>query len=223
VGGQQVQITEEAVARLPFGTLLHFSKDPAAAMPTQPPVLLVAPLSGHFATLLRETVRTMLPITTFTSPDWLNARDVSVSHGDFGLDDHIGYLMRFIATVGPGCHVIAVCQPCVAALAAVALMPKTTTGPAAQPHADGRSRRLPREPDRSQPAGGQQADRLVRAEPDQPCATASCGLPARVYPGSAADGFMSMNLSRTSSRCVRFTSTWRKADGRGATHPALLR
>ena len=122
VARRPVQITEEAVVRLPFGTLLHFRKDPAAGVPSQPPVLLVAPLSGHFATLLRETVRTMLPDHDVYITDWLNARDVSVSHGDFGLDDYIGYLMRFMATVGPACHVIAVCQPCVAALAAVALM-----------------------------------------------------------------------------------------------------
>jgi poly(3-hydroxybutyrate) depolymerase len=122
LGAQRVRITEEAVLRLPFGTLLHFRKDPDASVPAQPPVLLVAPLSGHFATLLRETVRTMLHDHDVYITDWHNARDVPVKHGDFGLDDHIGYLMRFVATVGPGCHVVAVCQPCVAALAAVALL-----------------------------------------------------------------------------------------------------
>ena len=108
VGGRPVAISEEAVLTLPFGTLLHFRKDAAAAVPTQPPVLVVAPLSGHFATLLRETVRTMLQDHDVYITDWHNARDVSVSHGDFGFDDYIGYLMRYIATVGPGCHVIAV-------------------------------------------------------------------------------------------------------------------
>jgi poly(3-hydroxybutyrate) depolymerase len=122
VGTRDVAIAEETVLGLPFGTLLHFRKDPAAAVPAQPPVLLVAPLSGHFATLLRETVRTMLQDHDVYITDWHNARDVSVRHGDFGFDDYIGYLMRYIATVGPGCHVIAVCQPCVATLAAAALM-----------------------------------------------------------------------------------------------------
>jgi poly(3-hydroxybutyrate) depolymerase len=122
VGGEQIPIQEQVVLELPFGTLLHFRKDPGAAASVQPRVLLVAPLSGHFATLLRETVRTMLPDHDVYITDWHNARDVSVRHGDFGLDDHIGYLMRYIATIGSGCHVIAVCQPCVAALAAVALL-----------------------------------------------------------------------------------------------------
>jgi poly(3-hydroxybutyrate) depolymerase len=122
VGTQRVPIIEDAVLKLPFGTLLHFRKDPAASVAAQPPLLLVAPLSGHFATLLRETVRTMLQDHDVYITDWHNARDVSVRHGDFGLDDHIGYLMRYIATVGAGCHVVAVCQPCVAALAAAALL-----------------------------------------------------------------------------------------------------
>ncbi|HEX4596442.1 MAG TPA: polyhydroxyalkanoate depolymerase [Burkholderiaceae bacterium] len=122
LGGERVPIIEEAVLTLPFGTLLHFRKEPSASVPAQPPVLLVAPLSGHFATLLRETVRTMLQDHDVYITDWHNARDVSMMQGDFGLDEHIGYLMRYIAAIGPGCHVVAVCQPCVAALAAVALL-----------------------------------------------------------------------------------------------------
>jgi poly(3-hydroxybutyrate) depolymerase len=121
-GGEPVAVSEQKVLSLPFGTLLHFRKDAAAGLPEQPPVLLVAPMSGHFATLLRETVRTLLQDHDVYITDWHNARDVALHHGAFGLDDHIGYLMRFIATVGPGCHVVAVCQPCVAALAATALM-----------------------------------------------------------------------------------------------------
>ncbi|HWY72220.1 MAG TPA: polyhydroxyalkanoate depolymerase [Burkholderiaceae bacterium] len=198
VGGRWVQITEEAVARLPFGTLLHFRKDPAAGVPTQPPVLLVAPLSGHFATLLRETVRTMLPDHDVYITDWLNARDVSMSHGDFGLDDYIGYLMRFIATVGPGCHVIAVCQPCVAALAAVALMaeddhpaqPRSLTlmaGPVD-------CRVNPTEVNRlatSKPIGWFEQNLISRVPPPHP------GFLRRVYPGFLQlMAFMSMNLPR---------------------------
>ncbi len=122
LGAQPVSIREEAILRLPFGTLQHFRKDPAAGLPKQPPVLLAAPLSGHFATLLRDTVRTFLQDHDVYITDWHNARDVSMRYGDFGLEEHIGYLMRFIATIGPGCHVVAVCQPCVAALAATALL-----------------------------------------------------------------------------------------------------
>jgi poly(3-hydroxybutyrate) depolymerase len=120
IGAQRVAVREEVALQLPFGSLLHFRKDAGAG--EQPAVLLAAPLSGHFATLLRETVRSFLPDHDVYITDWHNARDVSLRHGEFGLDDYIGYLMRFIATVGPGCHVVAVCQPCVAALAAVALL-----------------------------------------------------------------------------------------------------
>ena len=72
--------------------------------------------------LLRDTLRTLLQDHEVYITDWRNARDVGLQHGSFGLDDYIGYLMRFIETIGPGCHVVAVCQPCVAALAATALM-----------------------------------------------------------------------------------------------------
>jgi poly(3-hydroxybutyrate) depolymerase len=126
LGGERVPVSEEKALRLPFGTLLHFRKAAgfraSAQAPAHPPVLLAAPMSGHFATLLRETVRTLLQDHDVYITDWHNARDVALRYGEFGLDDYIGYLMRFIATVGPGCHVVAVCQPCVAALAATALM-----------------------------------------------------------------------------------------------------
>jgi poly(3-hydroxybutyrate) depolymerase len=82
----------------------------------------VAPLSGHFATLLRETVRTLLQDHDVYITDWHNARDVPLSRGAFGLDDYIEHMMRFLAAIGPGAHLVAVCQPCVAALAATALM-----------------------------------------------------------------------------------------------------
>jgi poly(3-hydroxybutyrate) depolymerase len=87
-----------------------------------PRVLLVAPLSGHFATLLRETIRTLLQDHDVYVTDWHNARDVHLRHGAFGLDDYIAYMMDFVRRIGPGTHVVAVCQPCVAALAATALL-----------------------------------------------------------------------------------------------------
>ncbi|NML46505.1 polyhydroxyalkanoate depolymerase [Ramlibacter sp. G-1-2-2] len=117
-GGPQ-PVTEEKVLSLPFGTLLRFAKPGAAA---QPRVLLVAPLSGHFSTLLRETARTLLAHHDVYITDWHNARDVSLRHGSFGLDDYVDYMMRYLRAIGPGAHVVAVCQPCVAALAATALL-----------------------------------------------------------------------------------------------------
>ena len=122
VGEQEIAISEESVLSLPFGTLLRFKKDTTVDLPCQPPVLLVAPLSGHFATLLRETARTLLQDHDVYITDWHNARDVALKHGAFGLDDYIDHMIRFTETIGPGTHVVAVCQPCVAALAATAIM-----------------------------------------------------------------------------------------------------
>jgi len=122
VGDRALAVTEESVLRLPFGTLLRFRKEGASDLPYQPPVLLVAPLSGHFATLLRETAKTLLQDHDVYITDWHNARDVSLAHGAFALDDYIDHMIRFTQTIGPGTHVVAVCQPCVAALAAAAIM-----------------------------------------------------------------------------------------------------
>jgi polyhydroxyalkanoate depolymerase len=97
----------------------------------QPRVLLVAPLSGHFATLLRETVRTMLPDHDVYITDWHNARDVPLTAGRFGFDEYIDHLIKFLEVMGPGTHVLAVCQPCVAVLAAAAVMAQA--GNKAQP------------------------------------------------------------------------------------------
>jgi polyhydroxyalkanoate depolymerase len=114
-----VTVHEDVVDRTPFATLLHFRKD---VDPPPPRVLLVAPMSGHFATLLRDTVRTMLPEHDVYLTDWHNARDVAAAHGAFGLDDFVDHVVRFLAVLGPASHVVAVCQPCVAVLAAVAVM-----------------------------------------------------------------------------------------------------
>jgi len=119
VGNREVAVREEVARVTPFGTLLHFKKDVDAA---QPRVLLVAPLSGHFATLLRATVNTMLAEHDVYVTDWHNARDVALSHGQFGFDDYIQHLIDFLETIGPGAHIVAVCQPCVAALVATAVM-----------------------------------------------------------------------------------------------------
>jgi len=128
VGNREVEVTEVPVLKLPFGTLLRFKKDIDIE---QPRVLVVAPLSGHFATLLRNTVRTLLPDNDVYITDWHNARDVSLEAGAFGFDDYVDYLIKFLEKLGPGAHLVAVCQPCVQALAAVAMM--AANGNAAQP------------------------------------------------------------------------------------------
>jgi poly(3-hydroxybutyrate) depolymerase len=119
VGGETVAVREEATLVTPFGTLLHFKK---ATDAVHPRVLIVAPMSGHFATLLRGTVRTMLPENDVYVTDWHNARDVPLADGAFGIDDYVEHIIRFLEALGPGAHVVAVCQPCVPVLAAVAVM-----------------------------------------------------------------------------------------------------
>ncbi len=128
VGNREVEVREEAAASTPFGTLLHFKKDIATA---QPRVLLVAPLSGHFSTLLRATVRTMLPEHDVFITDWHNARDIPLTAGRFGVDEYSDHVIKFLEVMGPGAHVLAVCQPCVSVLAAVAVMAQA--GNPAQP------------------------------------------------------------------------------------------
>ena len=121
VGEREIPVVEETVLSLPFGTLLRFRKTDTD-LPEQPKVLLAAPLSGHFATLLRETAKTLLQDHDVYITDWHNARDVSLLHGGFSLDDYISYMIAFTEAVGEGSHLVAVCQPCVAALAATAVM-----------------------------------------------------------------------------------------------------
>lgn len=120
VGGREVEVVEEATHVTPFCTLLRFRREGVAG--DAPRVLVVAPLSGHFATLLRETVRTMLADHDVYITDWHNARDVPVLAGRFGLDEYTEHLMLFLRVLGPGAHMVAICQPCVPALAATALM-----------------------------------------------------------------------------------------------------
>jgi len=128
IGNRVVDVVEEAADDTPFGTLLHFRKNAAVA---QPRVLLVAPMSGHFATLLRNTVEVMLPEHDVYITDWKNARDIPLDAGAFGLDEFVSHLIRFLEVIGPGAHIVAVCQPAVPALAAVALMAEA--GNPAQP------------------------------------------------------------------------------------------
>jgi poly(3-hydroxybutyrate) depolymerase len=119
VGNREVPVTERIVLDLPFGRLLHFAKDIDTP---QPRVLVCAPLSGHFATLLRATIATLLRDHDVYVTDWANARDVPLSAGRFGVEDYVGYVIRFLEEIGPGSHILAVCQPCVQTLAAVAVM-----------------------------------------------------------------------------------------------------
>jgi poly(3-hydroxybutyrate) depolymerase len=195
VGNREVAVHEEPVAVTPFGTLLRFRKDVTLA---QPRVLVVAPLSGHFATLLRSLVRTMLPEHDVCITDWHNARDVSMEHGRFGFDDYVHHLIDWLEELGSPTHVVAVCQPCVQVLAAAALMAQA--GSPAQP----RSMTLMAGPidTRINPT---KVNELAMSKPIEwfeqnliarvPMRHAGAGR--RVYPGFVQlAAFMSMNIDR---------------------------
>jgi poly(3-hydroxybutyrate) depolymerase len=119
IGNRDVPVTEDVVLSLPFGNLLRFKKDIDTP---QPKVLVIAPLSGHFATLLAKTCTTLLRDHDVYITDWANARDVPLAAGRFGVDDYCEYVISFLEEIGPGAHILAVCQPCVQALAAVSVM-----------------------------------------------------------------------------------------------------
>jgi poly(3-hydroxybutyrate) depolymerase len=119
VAGEVTPVREEVVMKTPFSSLLHFAKDTDEP---QPAVLLVAALAGHFSTLLRATVRSLLSDHDVYVTDWHNVRDVGIEHGRFGLDDYIATLIADLEYIGPGAHLMAVCQPCPAALVATAVM-----------------------------------------------------------------------------------------------------
>jgi poly(3-hydroxybutyrate) depolymerase len=128
VKGEEAAVSEEVIASDPFCNLLHFRKD---TVREEPAVLVVAPLSGHFPTLLRGTVKTLLPDHDVFVTDWANARNVPLLYGRFGLDDFVDLVIRFIRLIGPRVHVMAVCQPSVPVLAAVSLL--AASGEACQP------------------------------------------------------------------------------------------
>jgi poly(3-hydroxybutyrate) depolymerase len=119
VAGTAVPVREEITLALPFANLVHFRKSTSVR---QPKVLIVAPMAGHFPTLLRQTAQTMLADHDVYITDWKSARDVPMAAGRFGTDEYIDYLIRFLEEIGPGAHTVAVCQPCAALLVAVSLM-----------------------------------------------------------------------------------------------------
>ncbi len=196
-GNGAVPVREQVLAETPFASLLRFVKEGARE---QPKVLVVAPMSGHFSTLLRNTVRTLLPDNDVYITDWRNARDIPLSAGRFGVDECIEHLIGFMEALGPGSHVLAVCQPAPIALAAVALMAQS--GSAAQP----RTLTLMAGPvdTRVSPT---QVNRLANDKPiewfeKKLISTVPLGFPGggrKVYPGFVQlSAFMAMNVERHS-------------------------
>ncbi|HZB91493.1 MAG TPA: polyhydroxyalkanoate depolymerase [Stellaceae bacterium] len=195
VDGRPVAVDEVPAIRHPFCTLLHFKKDIAVE---QPRILLVAPLSGHFATLLRGTVETLLPENDVYITDWVNARNVPLLYGRFDLDDFIDLIASFLRELGPETHVIAVCQPSVPVLAAIALM--AADNEAAQPRSmtlmggpidTRRNPTMVNELATSRPLGWFERN-VIATVPAR-----YRGQFRRVYPGFLQlAGFMTMNLDR---------------------------
>lgn len=196
IAGETVPVTEEVVATRPWCELRRFRRD--VARPDDPPLLLVAPMSGHYATLLRGTVGAFLPNHDVYITDWRDARDVALMEPDFGLDDYIDYVIDFLRLLGPEAHVVAVCQPAVPVLAAVALLNENE--PAIAP----RSMTLiggPIDTREAPTAVNEFAKRhdldWFRANTIHPVPLGHRGFMRRVYPGFLQlAGFMAMNLDR---------------------------
>ena len=196
VGNREVRVREEVSLALPFGNLLHFAKDEVQT--PQPKMLVVAPLSGHFATLLRSTVAQLSQDHDVYITDWANARDVPLEAGAFGFDDYVDYVIRFIEELGPRSHILSVCQPCVPTLAAVSIMAEDKN---------------PAQPRTMTLMGGPVDTRIAPTAVNELATTRSLdwfetqlisrvpfrypGAGRRVYPGFLQlTAFMSMNLDR---------------------------
>ena len=215
VAGRAVPVDEVAAVRHPFCTLLHFKK---AVAVNQPRVLVVAPLSGHFATLLRGTVETLLPDHDVYITDWINARNVPLLYGRFDLDDLIDLVASFIRELGPETHVIAVCQPSVPVLAAVAMM--AAEGDPAQPRSmtlmggpidTRRNPTVVNELATSRPLAWFERN-VIATVPAR-----YSGQFRRVYPGFLQlAGFMTMNLDRHVMAHMDLFKHLVRGDGEGA-------
>ena len=200
VDGKTSPSAKRSSGSRPFCNLIHFKRDidPAVAA-KQPKVLLVAPMSGHYATLLRGTVEAFLPDHDVYITDWIDARDVPPAPARFDLDDYIDYMIDMFRHFKGDVHVFAVCQPSVPVLAAIARM--EADGDPNVPHSHDAGRRPGRHAhvaDRRQPAGRRQGHSTGSgATSSTPCRGRTRASAARVYPGFLQlTGFMTMNLDR---------------------------
>jgi poly(3-hydroxybutyrate) depolymerase len=199
IHGLPVPVREEIVASTPFCDLLHFDRDEqVCGKRYDPKVLLVAPMSGHYATLLRGTVEAMIQEHNLYITDWRDARDIPLAFGSFDLDDFIDHIIEFIRFIGTNTHVIAVCQPSVPVLAAAAIMAarKDPCRPASITLMGGPidTRRNPTKV--NELAQTRSIDWFERNVIDH-VPWPNIGFGRRVYPGFVQlTGFMTMNLDR---------------------------
>ena len=213
-GGRECAVAEVYDLEKPFCRLLHFAKKGA---PPQPRVVVFAPLSGHFATLCRDTVRTLLSDHDVWITDWIDAKEIPISVGPFHFDDYVAYAREFLAFIGPEGHAISVCQPTVPVLAAVSLMaaagepiPRTLTmmgGPID-------TRRSPTAVNtfaKTRPISWFEAKVIQRVPMRYP------GFMRRVYPGFLQfAGFVAMNPDRHMESHVQYYQHLVAGDGESA-------
>lgn len=218
IGEETVAVNEEILLRKPFCQLLHFHRDTHAK---DPKVLLVAPMSGHYATLLRGTVEALLPDHDVHITDWIDAKEVPLAEGNFDLDDYIDYIIDFCRYLGPDVHVIAVCQPSVPVMAAASLMAEAKD---------------PRQPKSLTLMGGPIDTRVSPTVPDDLAMRNSMmwfrqnvistvpinhpGAMRRVYPGFLQlTSFISMNLDRhVNAHARQFEHLLKGADVQAEQH-----
>lgn len=215
IGGKKIAVEENIIATKPFCTLLNFKRE---IKRNDPKVLVVAPMSGHYATLLRGTVAALLPHHDVYITDWEDSRQVPLKAGTFDLDDYITYLREFMSLLGPKTHLIAVCQPAVPVLAAVSLMA---------------SENDPNQPLSMTLMGGPIDTRVSKTEVTDLAETRPLkwfektvihnvplfypGANRRVYPGFLQlSGFMSMNLDNHVGSYLKFYHHLVNGDGESA-------
>ncbi|MCB9964368.1 MAG: polyhydroxyalkanoate depolymerase [Rhodospirillales bacterium] len=215
IDGKTIKISEKTILEKPFCTLTRFYRH---ARRNDPKVLVVAPMSGHFSTLLRGTVEALLPHHDVYITEWIDARQVSLTEGRFNLDDYIEYVMEFIQELGPDVHVVAVCQPAVPVLVATALMASMND---------------PKQPATITLMGGPIDTRISKTAvtelaEERPLSwfentvvtTVPCYYPGgfrKVYPGFLQlSGFMSMNLDRHVGKYMDFFNHLVQGDGDSA-------
>jgi len=215
IDGKHVDVWEETAIAKPFCNLKHFVR---SGKQKGEKLLIVAPMSGHYATLLRGTVEAMLPHHDVYITDWMSARDVPLYKGDFDLNTYIDYVMEFIRHLGPNTHTMAVCQPSVPLMAAVALMnemkdpcaPKTMTlmgGPVDTRKAPTKVNQFSKE----HPMEWFESNVITRVPLNYP------GFMRRVYPGFLQlAGFMSMNFERHAGEHAKLFQHLVQGDGEAA-------
>ncbi|MFM9889200.1 MAG: polyhydroxyalkanoate depolymerase [Rickettsiales bacterium] len=215
IDGKHVDVWEETVIAKPFCKLKHFAR---AGKRNDAKLLIVAPMSGHFATLLRGTVEAMLPHHDVYITDWQSAREIPLYKGEFDLNTYIDYIIEFLQAIGPGTHTMAVCQPSVPLTAAVALMndakdpcaPATMTlmgGPVDTRKAPTKVNQFSKE----HPMDWFESNVITRVPINYP------GFMRRVYPGFLQlAGFMSMNFERHAGEHMKLFKHITQGDGEAA-------